>query len=182
MKKVSNNKIAQHQFNSKPVYNKHRTSSHVTQTSQLLDLSLFFSVSTPFSQNSTWTPGNVTILRRRSTYFLSRRSTRPLSKDSNSAKGPLSLRAQSTIATEVSHTPCSGLHATVIKKTQAVACTTRVPHITPRCKVTCSWNRSLCASTVASLHVVTCPLLPERQHSSLKAAPADACKLISIAQ
>ena len=64
MKKVSNNKIAQHQFNSKTVYHKHRKSSHVTQTSQLLDLSLFFSVSTPFSRNSSWTPGNVTILGR----------------------------------------------------------------------------------------------------------------------
>jgi len=30
MKKVSNNKIAQQQFNSKTVYNKHRTSSHVS--------------------------------------------------------------------------------------------------------------------------------------------------------
>ena len=36
--------------------------------------------------------------------------------------------------------------------------------------------------TVASLHVVACPLLPERPHSSFKAAPADACKLISIAE
>ena len=79
MKKVSNNKIAQHQFNFKTVYNKPRTSSHVTQTS-------------------------------------------------------------------------------------------------------CSWSHSLCASTVASLHVVAYPLLPERQHSSFKAAPADAFKLISIAE
>ena len=56
MKKVSNNKIAQHQFNSKTVYNKQHTSSHVTQTSQLLDFSLFFSVSTPFSHEKQKTP------------------------------------------------------------------------------------------------------------------------------
>ena len=49
--------IAQHQFNSKTVYNKKRTSSHVTQTSQLLYLSLFFSVSTPFFRASLWWNG-----------------------------------------------------------------------------------------------------------------------------
>ena len=40
-----------------------------------------------------------------------------------------------------------------------------------------AWSRSLCASTKLASSV-----FPERQHSSSKAAPADACKLISLAE
>jgi len=49
-------------------------SSHVTATSQLLGLSLFVSVSTPFLRASSWAPSIVTILSWRSTCFCLSRS------------------------------------------------------------------------------------------------------------
>jgi len=66
--------IEQHQLNSKTVYKKQRTSSHVTTTSQLLDVSLFVSVSTPFLRASSWAPGTPTILSRQSACFCLSRS------------------------------------------------------------------------------------------------------------
>jgi len=56
--------IAQHQFNSKTFYTKQFTSSIVTETSQVLDLSLFVSVSTPFLRASSRAPDTVTMHRR----------------------------------------------------------------------------------------------------------------------
>jgi len=76
--------IAQHQFNSQTLYvntqrttpiqfrnntRKQRTSSHITETSQLLDLSLFVSVFMPFLCASSWAPGTVKILSPKSTCF-----------------------------------------------------------------------------------------------------------------
>ena len=61
--------IAQHKFNSKLVDKKQRMSSHEKETSQLLDWSLFVSVSTLLLRASSWTPDTGIILDRRSTWF-----------------------------------------------------------------------------------------------------------------